>query len=167
MPPKRPAQLASDPATVDHVGIAVSSLREAVPLYRALLGREPDGTDVVPSEGVRVAFFGRGPGRVELLESSGSDSPIARFLERHGPGLHHICLAVPDLEQAIARATAAGAEAIPPAIRKGAGGARIAFLHPRSSGGVLLELRETPAGAESLGAAETPDTSRAHEDEVG
>lgn len=164
MPPNRSAQPVPAAPPVDHVGIAVPSLREAVPLYTALLGRAPDGTEEVPSEGVRVAFFGRGPGRVELLESAGAESPIARFLERHGPGLHHLCLTVPDLERAVERAVSAGAEPIPPALRRGAGGARVAFLHPRSSGGVLLELREAAAGSENAGRGEAEDDPPARED---
>lgn len=129
---------------IDHLGIAVRALREAIPLYEAILGEPPEGEESVPGEGVRVTFFGRGAGRVELLEPTGPDSPIARFLDRHGPGLHHLCLRVPDVEEAVRRARAVGAEVIPPGIREGAGGRRVAFLHPRSAGGVLLELTEAP-----------------------
>ena len=128
---------------IDHIGIAVNSLGAALPLYEAILGIPASGTETVESEGVRVAFFGTGAGRVELLEPLGPDSPLARFLERRGGGLHHICLAVPDLDEAIRRAGRAGARLIEPAVRGGADGARVAFLHPRSTDGVLLELRET------------------------
>jgi len=127
---------------IDHVGIAVRSLEDAVPLYRAILGAPPAGYETVSAEGVRVAFFGEGAGRVELLEPAGTDSPVGRFLERHGPGLHHVCLTVADLDAALEKARAAGAEPLPPGIRTGAEGSRVAFLHPRSAGGVLLELRE-------------------------
>ena len=127
---------------IDHVGIAVRSLEEAVPLYRALLGLPPAGYETVEAEGVRVAFFGEGAGRVELLEPTGPDTPVGRFLERHGPGLHHVCLTVPDLDGALERAREEGGELLPPGIRTGAGGTRVAFLHPRSAGGVLLELSE-------------------------
>lgn len=127
---------------IDHVGIAVRSLEDAVPLYRALLGEPPSGYETVSGEGVRVAFFGEGAGRVELLEPTGSDSPVGRFLERHGPGLHHMCLAVDDLDAALERARAAGAEPLPPGIRSGAEASRVAFLHPKSARGVLLEIRE-------------------------
>lgn len=130
---------------IDHVGIAVNSLRTAVPLYRALLGSEPAGEETVTSERVRVAFFGEGPGRVELLEPTDDTSAIARFLERSGPGLHHVCLRVPDLDAAVERSAEGGATVVPPGIREGAGGARVAFLHPGSTGGVLLELVEEPA----------------------
>ena len=129
---------------IDHVGIAVNSLREAGARWSAILGEPPSGEETVSSEGIRAVFLGAGPGRVELLEPLTSTSPIARFLERRGPGIHHVCVRVPDLEAAVARAEAAGAEVIPPPLRTGAGGARITFLHPRALGGVLLELRETP-----------------------
>ncbi|WP_419948533.1 methylmalonyl-CoA epimerase [Candidatus Palauibacter sp.] len=132
---------------IDHVGIAVNSLREAAARWTAILGEPPSGEETVPAEGIRAAFFGEGPGRIELLEPLAPGSPIARFLERRGPGIHHLCVRVADLDAAVARAEDAGAEAIPPRLRTGAGGARIAFLHPRALGGVLLELREEPAPA--------------------
>jgi methylmalonyl-CoA/ethylmalonyl-CoA epimerase len=131
---------------IDHIGIAVKSLAEAVPTWEALLGINASGTEEVPSELVRVAFFGDGPGRVELLEATGPDSPIARHIERRGPGIHHVCFRVTDLEEALERAGDAGLAPIPPGIREGAGGHRVAFLHPRNTGGVLLELTERPAG---------------------
>lgn len=130
---------------IDHVGIAVNSLGEAVARWSAILGEPPAGEERVPSEGIRAIFFGQGPGRIELLAPLTADSPVARFLERRGPGIHHLCVRVPDIETAVARAEEAGAEAIPPRVRTGAGGARIAFLHPRALGGVLLELREDAA----------------------
>jgi methylmalonyl-CoA/ethylmalonyl-CoA epimerase len=130
---------------IDHIGIAVPALAEAESLYAAILGREAGGRETVASEGVRVAFFGEGGGRVELLEPTGPDSPVARFLERRGGGVHHVCLRVADLDEAVERAREAGAELAPPGIRAGAGGSRVAFLHPRATGGVLLELTEAPA----------------------
>jgi methylmalonyl-CoA epimerase len=130
---------------IDHIGIAVKSLAEAVPTWEALLGINASGTEEVPSERVRVAFFGDGPGRVELLEATGPDSPIARHIERRGPGIHHVCLRVTDLDEALETAGDAGLAPIPPGIREGAGGHRVAFLHPRGTGGVLLELTERPA----------------------
>ncbi|MDE2719606.1 methylmalonyl-CoA epimerase [Candidatus Palauibacter polyketidifaciens] len=131
---------------IDHVGIAVNSLQEAVPRWSAVLGQPPSGEETVPSEGIRATFFGEGAGRIELLAPLTPESPIARFLDRRGPGIHHVCVCVDDLEVALADAEAAGAETIPPRIRVGAGGARIAFLHPRSLKGVLLEMREDPEG---------------------
>ncbi len=127
---------------IDHIGIAVKSLSEAVPIWTAILGRNVSGEEEVPAEKVRVAFFGDGPGRVELLEPTDPESAIARHLEKRGPGIHHVCLAVSDLDAAVDRAEAAGLEALPPRIRTGAGGHRVAFFHPRSAGGVLIELSE-------------------------
>ena len=129
---------------IDHIGIAVNSLEEAVPAFSALLGKNVSGEEDVPSEGVRVAFFGEGSGRIELLEATGAGSPVARFLERRGPGVHHVCLAVEDLDAALERAEAAGHAALEPRVRDGAGGHRVAFLHPRTTSGVLVELSETP-----------------------
>ncbi len=129
---------------IDHVGIAVNSLPEAVRQWSAILGRPSSGEETVPSEGIRAAFLGEGAGRIELLAPLTPESPIARFLDRRGPGIHHVCVRVCDLEAALAEAEVAGAETIPPRIRRGAGGARIAFLHPRSLKGVLLEMREDP-----------------------
>ena len=127
---------------IDHIGIAVNSLREAIPIYAALAGENPSGEEEVPSEGVRVVFFGRDAGRIELLEPMTPDSPIARFLERRGSGLHHVCVAVDDLDAALDRLARSDVSPIPPGIRTGAGGHRVAFLHPRDTGGVLLELSE-------------------------
>lgn len=130
---------------VDHVGIAVNALSESVPLYEALLRMPASGRETIESEGVRVAFFGRGAGRVELLEPTGPETAVGRFLARRGEGLHHVCLAVDDLDAALSGARQRGAEPLPPGVRVGAGGRRVAFLHPRSTGGVLLELVEIGA----------------------
>lgn len=127
---------------IDHIGIAVNSLADAVPAFSALLGTNSRGEEDVPSEGVRVAFFGEGAGRIELLEAMGPDSPVARFLEKRGEGVHHVCLAVDDLEAALDRAEAAGLRVLDPRIRPGAGGRRVAFLHPKTTSGVLIELSE-------------------------
>lgn len=132
---------------IDHVGIAVNSIEGAAPRWAALLGGGPDGEETVASEGVRVAFFGHGAGRIELLEPTGDDSPIARFLERRGAGIHHVCVRVDDLDASLDEAEARGLEAIPPRVREGAEGARVAFLHPRTTDGVLLELRQERSGA--------------------
>ena len=128
---------------IDHVGIAVNSLENAIPRWTAVLGSEPAGEELVVSEGVRVAFFGEGSGRVELLEPMDADSPIARHLDRRGEGVHHVCLAVDDLDATLADLRSQGVEPIPPAVRGGSEGSRVSFLHPRTMGGVLLELRES------------------------
>lgn len=130
---------------IDHVGIAVNSLSSAVPVYRSILGQNPDGYESVPSEGVRIAFFGPDSGRLELLEPTDAASPVARFLRSRGPGLHHVCLSVEDLEAALARLAADGILPVPPGVRHGAGGRRVAFLHPRDAGGTLIELAERAA----------------------
>lgn len=141
-----------DESPIDHVGIAVRSLEEAIPIWRALLGGPPSGREPVPAEGVRVAFFGRGGGRVELLEPIDPDSPVGRFIERRGEGIHHVCLAVEDLDEAVDRAREAGLEPLDPGVRRGAGGHRVAFFHPRDTGGVLVELSEgTGDGREAPG----------------
>lgn len=132
----------TDRAHIDHVGIAVRSLEVALPVWSALLGSEPAGREEIPAEGVRVAFFGEGAGRVELLEPIGPETAVGRFLDRHGPGVHHVCLAVDDVEEAARRAADRGLELLDPGVRRGAGGHRVAFFHPRSTGGVLVELSE-------------------------
>ena len=125
---------------IDHIGIAVNSIQSAIPIFRALLGENPAGRESVPTEGVDVVFFGEGDGRVELLEGHDSSSPVSRFVERHGPGLHHVCFQVPILEDAVARLAEAGIQPLPPGIRRGSGGSEVAFFHPRDCGGVLVEL---------------------------
>ncbi len=123
-----------------HVAVAVRSIAGALPLYRAL-GLEPAGEEEVPEQGVRVAFLPAGGTRIELLEPLGEGSPVARHLERRGPGLHHVAVEVRSLDRAVERLLAEGYELVSgPA--PGAHGTRVAFLHPRSTGGVLLELVE-------------------------
>jgi methylmalonyl-CoA/ethylmalonyl-CoA epimerase len=133
---------------LDHVAILVSDLDAAVELYRDVYGLELCAVEEVPSEQVRVAVFGRGPGRVELVAPAGPDSPMARALARRGEGLHHICLTVPDIGQAMTSLRAAGAPLLDQEPRPGAGGSRVAFVHPKGNRGVLVELRQGP-GAES------------------
>jgi len=125
---------------IDHIGIAVNSLASSIPIFRALLGENPAGRETVPSEGVEVAFFGEGTGRVELLEGLDPESSVSRFVQRRGPGLHHVCFQVPDLPSAIAALAESGIRPLPPGIRRGAGETDVAFFHPRDCGGVLVEL---------------------------
>jgi len=131
---------------IHHIGIAVKSLAESVPFYRDALGLEVASTEEVPSEGVRVAFLPAGEARVELLEALGPESPIARFVAKKGEGIHHVCFEVEDLEKSVAALRRGGAEIIEPSIRVGAGGHRIAFVHPRSTHGLLVELKEVKEG---------------------
>lgn len=127
---------------LDHVAIAVSNLDAAVPLYTALLNRSPAGRERVPSEGVEVVFFDIGAARIELLQPTAPDSPVARFLSGRGPGLHHITLEVPDLADALARCRAQGMAPVGEAPRTGAGGRQVAFLDPKTTAGLLIELVE-------------------------
>jgi methylmalonyl-CoA epimerase len=127
-----------------HVGIAVRSLAEKTALYRDVLGVPLAREEVVATERVRVAFFGTGETHVELLEPLDGGGPIAEFLERRGEGIHHLCFEVDDIEAALDRVRAAGISVIGQAPRQGAEGRRVAFLHPKSAGGVLIEISERP-----------------------
>ena len=127
---------------LDHIGLAVRDPRERLPLWAEQLGLTLERTEVVPSEGVRTWFLRTGGTDIELLEPTGEESPIARHLDRRGEGIHHLCLKVDDLEAVLARLAAAGIPALPPGIRPGARGARVAFLHPKTTGGILLELSQ-------------------------
>jgi len=127
---------------IDHLGIAVRHLDEAIARYTALCGRGPDHLEEVASQKVRVAMFTIGASRVELLMATAPDSPIAKFIDKRGEGMHHICFKVAHLEEALARMKAAGMEIIPGAGGEGAGGSRVAFLHPKSLMGVMVELVE-------------------------
>jgi len=126
--------------TLDHVGIAVPSLDEALPLWEALVGAEGSGREAVASQGVEVVFVGSGAGRVELVAPTRADSAIARHLERRGSGMHHLCYRVPDLRAALEEYAREGYDLIDREPRPGAHGHLVAFLHPRSTGGVLIEL---------------------------
>lgn len=128
------------PQKVSHIGIAVSSIEDATPFYRDVLGMAFEGTEVVAEQKVRVAFFAVGESRVELLEPTSADSPVAKFLEKNGPGVHHVAYEVDDLEECLSALKGQGVRLIDESPRRGAHGTRIAFLHPKSSGGVLTEL---------------------------
>jgi len=127
---------------LDHVAIAVEDLDKAIAIYRDTLGLELDEVEEVPEQKVRTAIFGRGLGRIELLCPTSADSPVARFLAKRGEGLHHVCLEVADLDATLAALKANGTPLIDQTPRVGAGGARIAFIHPKGTAGVLTELRQ-------------------------
>ena len=127
---------------LDHLGVAVDSLPLAVQFYQRTLGIKVAGFETIAQEKTRVAMLPAGDCRIELLEATEPDSPIARFLAKRGAGLHHVCLRVPNLASAIARLTDANIELIHPEPQIGAGGHRYVFVHPRGTGGVLLELVE-------------------------
>lgn len=130
----------SAPARVAHVGIAVPSIAEALPFYRDVLGLTPG--DRESADGATIVGFTLGDVQVELLEPRDPESPVAKFLARRGPGIHHLCYRVPDLDRALERCRAAGYRLIDEAPRRGAGGRRIAFIHPKATAGILLELTE-------------------------
>jgi methylmalonyl-CoA/ethylmalonyl-CoA epimerase len=125
---------------INHIGIAVASLAEAIPFYRDSLGMSYQGTEEVVEQRVKVAFLTVGESKIELLEPTAADSPVAKFLEKNGPGIHHLAYEVDDLAATLARLEAEGVRLIDKTPRPGAHGARIAFLHPKSSNGVLTEL---------------------------
>jgi methylmalonyl-CoA epimerase len=130
-------------SSIDHLGIAVKSLAEARKFYEAL-GMRVVAEEVVEHEKVRVAMLPVGESRIELLEATGEDSPIARFIAKRGEGLHHIALSVPDLSATVEQLKKRGTRLISDEIKVGAGGHLYVFVHPSSAGGVLLELCEDP-----------------------
>jgi methylmalonyl-CoA epimerase len=125
---------------LDHVGIAVHSLDDSLPLFESITGVKGYGRETVESQGVEVVFVGEGAGRLELLAPLRPDSAVARFLEKRGPGMHHLCYRVDDVAAELAAYEARGAQLIDRAPRPGAHGHQVAFLHPKSTGGVLVEL---------------------------
>src|SRR6185369_2712972 len=127
--------------------IAVNSLADRLPFWTEALGLRLQGREHVVAEGVDVAFLPAGEARIELLEPTRADSAIARHLDRRGEGLHHVTFAVGDLDALLARLASHGLDAIGEGVRTGAGGHRVAFLHPRATGGVLVELVEDETSA--------------------
>ena len=131
---------------LDHVGIAVRSLDESLAAFESITGHKGYGRELVESQGVEVVFLGTGPGRLELLAPTRDDSAVAKHLAKRGPGMHHLCYRVPDVAAELARHRAAGRRLVDEAPRAGAHGHRVAFLHPKSTEGVLVELLEEGAG---------------------
>jgi methylmalonyl-CoA/ethylmalonyl-CoA epimerase len=131
--------------TLDHIGIAVESLDEGVAFYQAL-GLELEGVEEVAEQGVKVGFLPVGDPRIELLEPTGESSPIAKHLERRGPGLHHICVRVDDIRAAMKGLSENGYRLLSDEPQRGAHDCLVCFVHPKSTGGVLLELSQ-PAGS--------------------
>lgn len=135
---------------IDHLGIAVTSIEDSLAFYRDALGLEVSGREEVAEQGVTVCMLPVGASRVELLEPTSPDTPVGKFLARRGPGIHHICYRVDDIRAAIDRMKAAGARLIDEEPRIGAGGHLVAFVHPASTGGVLVELSQESATAPSV-----------------
>jgi methylmalonyl-CoA/ethylmalonyl-CoA epimerase len=129
---------------IDHIGIATDGLDEAAMFWREALGLEAPETEEVADQKVRVAMLPIGESRIELLEATSEDSPISKFLQKRGPGIHHIAVRIDDIRAALAQLKAKGARLIDEEPRVGAGGCLVAFVHPSSAGGVLLELVEQP-----------------------
>ncbi len=125
---------------VDHIGIAVSNLEESLKMYTDILGMTLHGTETVEEQKVKTAFLPLGETEIELLESTAPDGPIGKFIEARGQGIQHIAFRVDDIEAALAELKAKGVRLIDEKPRYGAGGAKIAFLHPKATGGVLIEL---------------------------
>jgi methylmalonyl-CoA/ethylmalonyl-CoA epimerase len=129
-------------ATLDHVGIAVAGLEDALAFYRDALGLEIEAPEEIASQRVRAHFVRVGDGFLELLEGTAPDSPITKYLEKRGPGLHHIALRVDDIVAALAELKARGVRLIDDTPRPGAHGSLVAFIHPSSAHGVLVELKQ-------------------------
>jgi methylmalonyl-CoA epimerase len=127
---------------IEHIGIATRAIEESLRFWRDALGLEVTHTEVVEEQGVRVAMLPVGEPRIELLEPTSSDSPVAKFLDKRGAGIHHIAVRVDDIRATLQSLKATGARLIDEAPRVGAGGCLVAFVHPSTAGGVLLELVE-------------------------
>ncbi|HKQ62965.1 MAG TPA: methylmalonyl-CoA epimerase [Candidatus Polarisedimenticolaceae bacterium] len=138
---------------IDHLGLAVRRLEERLPFWSEILGLEVTGMETVDVEGVRVAFLPVGEARLELLEPTRPDSVVARFLAKHGEGLHHVTLEVAQLEEVLGRLRQHGVQLVGAAPRPGAGGRSVAFLHPGATGGVLVELVQSSAERGAGGSA--------------
>ena len=135
---------------LDHIGIVTTDPDAALALHRDLLGMTVLRDEQLPRPGLRAILLGLGTTRVELLVPQRDETPVARFLERRGPGIHHLAYLAPDLDEATARLVAAGLEPLTPAPEAGLGGTLTLFFHPRSTGGVLVELVARPPAAEGI-----------------
>ncbi len=127
-------------ATIDHIGVAVTSIADALAFYRDVLGLRPTAPET--ADGATIVSLTLGGSQIELLESADPASPIARFIARRGPGIHHVAVRVPDLDAALARCRAAGYRLVDEAPRPGAHGRRVAFIHPTATAGILVELTD-------------------------
>lgn len=132
------------PTHIEHIGIAVENLEEAIKYYEDVLGMECYAIEEVADQKVKTAFFKVGETKIELLESTDPEGPIGKFIEKKGPGIHHLAFAMPDVEKALKDAEAKGVRLIDQNPRKGAEGLNIGFLHPKSTFGVLTEFCGNP-----------------------
>lgn len=133
---------------IDHLGIAVRNIESALPFYSEMLGLKLAEKETVADQGVHVAMLPVGDSRIELLEPFSEETPVGRFIAKRGEGIHHICYEVENLEQRLAEMSERGIRLLEGYPRKGAGGRLVAFVHPGSAGGVLIELVEKSANAE-------------------
>jgi methylmalonyl-CoA/ethylmalonyl-CoA epimerase len=131
---------------IQHLGVAVNSIDEALDFWRDGIGLDLGEIEVVADQGVRVAMLPLGESRIELLEATGPETPIGKFIAKRGPGIHHICVEVQDIRATLARLKDRATRLIDEEPRRGAGGALVAFIHPASTGGVLVELVEKDSG---------------------
>lgn len=127
---------------IDHIGIAVKSFEKAKDFYEKILGINPSPVESVPSQMVNLVFFQVGDTRIEFLVGASPESPISKFIEKNGEGIHHICFEVDNLQATLSKLQSTGTELIDKSPRIGAHGKKIAFLHPKSTGGTLIELTE-------------------------
>ena len=130
------------PTHIEHIGIAVNSIADALPFYEKVLGLKCYNIEEVADQKVKTAFFMIGQTKIELLESTDPEGPVGKFIEKKGQGFQHVAFRVENIEEALAELKAKGIQLIDQEPRKGAGGAKIAFLHPKATGGVLVELCE-------------------------
>lgn len=128
---------------IDHLGVAVDSIDAALIFWRDALGLELTHVETVEDQGVRTAMLPVGESRIELLEATNDDSPVGKFVNKRGPGIHHICIETDDIHQKLNQLKERGVRLIDETPRIGAGGALIAFIHPQSTGGILIELSQT------------------------
>lgn len=136
-------------AELDHVGIAVDDLEKALSFFRDTLGLQVETSEEIPSQRVKAHFVNAGDATLELLEATSPDSPIARFLERRGPGLHHVALRVDDIEAALEHLRTRGVRLIDEHARPGAEGSLVAFIHPSATHGVLVELKQAASSTKT------------------
>ena len=127
---------------IQHLGVAVTSIDEAMKFWRDALGLELKEIEVVDDQGVRVAMLPIGESRIELLEATGAETPVGKFIAKRGAGIHHLCVEVADLAGKLSELKAHGVRLIDEEPRTGAGGALVAFIHPASTGGILIELTQ-------------------------
>jgi methylmalonyl-CoA/ethylmalonyl-CoA epimerase len=132
---------------IQHLGVAVESIDAALAFWRDALGLELKGVEIVEDQGVRVAMLPIGESRIELLEATGEETPVGKFLAKRGPGIHHLCVEVDDINARLSELKAHGSRLIDEQPRIGAGGALVAFIHPSSTGGVLIELTQRGSGS--------------------